>query len=494
MHWHWRVCSASWQMNGRGLRRWPRPSGVRPAVSVQPDAADGGGACRGPADRGCPGLTAARSGPGEIRQHLRLVFRSYAAAACHAARGETSGSLSLSLARVMRPGCCHGNGQAAIASFTRSGFEAAVATHVSSEVGAGGRAELASGTNSRRSGLGCGGKVARGTCGRQRVRGERRRVEACSGAAVCDPSGRVSERSVPLVLLREHLCAGEAALGAALLAEDPSHGSVEHVGVHGVPARQMLPAERPADRSSGRFPRRGAVAGLTTSEARTGACFPFRRSGGTSANSNPPAADARARGPTMTDIGSAADCRRAAVFITSPAANPWPRATSRTNASPVSTATRTCRPISSERTRSTMSRAALTARSGSSSCASGKPNSAATGSPMNFSIVPHSARSPRAGARSNAKQPVDLFRIRPSASSVDPTRSQNSAVTTRRSGVASASSRRAPHLLQNSASAGTTAPQARQFTGCSCVKATDHTPTRRQRRPCRSKTTRKYMP
>jgi len=64
----------------------------------------------------------------------------------------------------------------------------------------------------------------------------------------------------------------------------------------------------------------------------------------------------------------------------------------------------------------------------------------------------------------------------------------HSAITTRRSGVASASSSRAPHLLQNSASSDTPAPQARQLNGCSCVKATDQPP-RRQRRPCRPETT-----
>jgi hypothetical protein len=71
-------------------------------------------------------------------------------------------------------------------------------------------------------------------------------------------------------------------------------------------------------------------------------------------------------------------------------------------------------------------------------------------------------------------------------------RSQNSVVTTRRSGAASTPSSRAPHPLQNSASSNTPAPQAWQLTDCSCVNATDHTPTRRQRRPCRPGTTRKY--
>jgi hypothetical protein len=48
---------------------------------------------------------------------------------------------------------------------------------------------------------------------------------------MCDPSGCVIERSVPLVLLSERVCELEAALGAALLAENPSHTSVEPVGV-----------------------------------------------------------------------------------------------------------------------------------------------------------------------------------------------------------------------------------------------------------------------
>jgi len=38
-YWHWWVCSASCQMNGRGLRRGPRPSAMRTALSAPPDAA-----------------------------------------------------------------------------------------------------------------------------------------------------------------------------------------------------------------------------------------------------------------------------------------------------------------------------------------------------------------------------------------------------------------------------------------------------------------------
>lgn len=136
----------------------------------------------------------------------------------------------------MRQGS-RGSRQAAVASFARSGFEVAAITYVGSEVAAGDGAELAGGATTGRSVLGCGGKVARGICGRRRGGGEGRRVQACSGAAVCDPSGRVIERPVPLVLLRERVCAREAALGAVLLAKNPSHASVEHVGVHGVQAR-----------------------------------------------------------------------------------------------------------------------------------------------------------------------------------------------------------------------------------------------------------------
>jgi len=78
------------------------------------------------------------------------------------------------------------------------------------------------------------------------------------------------------------------------------------------------------------------------------------------------------------------------VFTTSPAAIPSPavgRAPRLISASPVLTPIRTWMLLSS-RAQSRIASAARTARSGSSSCATGAPNTAITASPMNFSTVP----------------------------------------------------------------------------------------------------------
>ena len=92
--------------------------------------------------------------------------------------------------------------------------------------------------------------------------------------------------------------------------------------------------------------------------------------------------------PTSTVPGSAADWMREAVLTRSPATIPWPWAPSVTAASPVRTPARAFRPGSSSGTAATRSRPARTARSASSSCAIGAPQTAITASPMNFSIVP----------------------------------------------------------------------------------------------------------
>ena len=91
----------------------------------------------------------------------------------------------------------------------------------------------------------------------------------------------------------------------------------------------------------------------------------------------------------MPFVGAAV-CRRAAVLTTSPDAMPSPasgRAPSATRASPVVIPMRTSSSPASAKV-SRMESAARTARSGSSSCATGAPNTAITASPMNFSTVP----------------------------------------------------------------------------------------------------------
>ena len=92
--------------------------------------------------------------------------------------------------------------------------------------------------------------------------------------------------------------------------------------------------------------------------------------------------------PTSTVPGSAADWMRDAVLTRSPATMPWPSAPSVTAASPVRTPARACERRIEAGTAATRSSAARTARSASSSWATGVPHTAITASPMNFSTVP----------------------------------------------------------------------------------------------------------
>ena len=107
-------------------------------------------------------------------------------------------------------------------------------------------------------------------------------------------------------------------------------------------------------------------------------------------------------------------------------------ASSETSASPVVIPTRSSSPSSTAKSR--IASAARTARSGSSSCATGAPKSAITASPMNFSTVPpwrSSSVRTRAwyGRRSASTSSGSIV----SARCVKPTRSQKTTVTTLRS-------------------------------------------------------------
>ena len=90
---------------------------------------------------------------------------------------------------------------------------------------------------------------------------------------------------------------------------------------------------------------------------------------------------------TMTHVHGRGGRRRAAVLTTSPTAigsRSDAEAPGVTSASPVATAMRACRPSPcSVNSRGSLS-AARTARSGSSSCAAGAPNTAMTVSPMSL--------------------------------------------------------------------------------------------------------------
>ena len=92
-----------------------------------------------------------------------------------------------------------------------------------------------------------------------------------------------------------------------------------------------------------------------------------------------------------TAPGAAADCSRAAVLTMSPVTKPSSTALRTATASPVWTPARACsatpRDDPSAPTRSMISSADRTARSASSSWATGVPQTAMTASPMNFSTV-----------------------------------------------------------------------------------------------------------
>ena len=152
--------------------------------------------------------------------------------------------------------------------------------------------------------------------------------------------------------------------------------------------------------------RRARARASTASQTGTGSALPFASTGSALAVLDRVLASrgtsSRRRGCRST---GAADCRRAAVLTTSPATIPSPasgRAPSATSASPVLTADphlelEPGRSFSSDASR--IASAARTARSGSSSCATGAPKSAMTASPMNFSTVPPKRSSSARSAR-----------------------------------------------------------------------------------------------
>src|SRR6266511_2867565 len=185
----------------------------------------------------------------------------------------------------------------------------------------------------------------------------------------------------------------------------------------------------------------------TTRKARhrgTGSAFPLRS--WTPAGSYMIAASVERRvdSPTRTVPGSASACTRDAVLTRSPATIPWPSAPSVTAASPVSTPMRGFNrpePTVSPRVRTacTSSIAARTARSASSSWATGVPHTAMTASPMNFSTVPpYRAMSRRHVSKYADSNSRTSSGSRASLSVVNPTRSANSTETSRRSDDAAA--------------------------------------------------------
>src|SRR6266571_1507647 len=186
----------------------------------------------------------------------------------------------------------------------------------------------------------------------------------------------------------------------------------------------------------------------------------------------------RVASPTNTCPGAAADWIREAVLTRSPATIPSPSAPIVTAASPVRTparARRSATPSSRPRwaTVAVRSRAARTARSGSSSLATGVPHTAMTASPMNFSMVPpYRVITCRHVSKYRERISRTSSASRVSERAVKPTRSANRTETSRRSatGVASdplavpgavvaPSASDVPHSPQNFAPASFDVPQ-----------------------------------
>src|SRR5215210_644166 len=170
--------------------------------------------------------------------------------------------------------------------------------------------------------------------------------------------------------------------------------------------------------------------------------------------------------PATSAPAGAADCSRAAVLTTSPVTIPSPssgRASSATTASPALTAARASSPRS--RIAARIARPDRTARSASSSCATGAPKTAITASPTNFSIVP-----PNRSTSAFARPWYAVSRARTSSGSaasdaaVKPTRSTNSTETTfrssRRDGSAPSGS---AQTMQNRARSGFSSAQRGQI-------------------------------
>ena len=162
------------------------------------------------------------------------------------------------------------------------------------------------------------------------------------------------------------------------------------------------------------------------------------------------------------------DCSRDAVFTTSPVtASPiWGPAPGATTASPVLIPWRTASDrAGSSRFSSSIAdwidRAARTARSGSSSCATGEPNTPNAASPMNLSSVPPNASISRFSRAWNGRRVA--FTSSGSAWSeraVNPTRSQNRTVTILRSSIGCAPvASGAPQNPQNRKPSGFSPPQ-----------------------------------
>ena len=205
----------------------------------------------------------------------------------------------------------------------------------------------------------------------------------------------------------------------------------------------------------------GGATARTAMDAWTGRRLPLASTGSMSAYSKESRVAMRVSGPTTTVPGSAASWSRLAVFTTSPmAVYSRPARTVPTSTSPVlmPTRMRTGTPPSAAMPAMVccMRSPARTARSASSSWATGAPNSATMASPTTLSTRP--PKSSMSSARRSKHRSTRAFTCSGSSSSeraVNPTRSAKRTVAMRRWSPTITSS--CPHEEQKRAPAGTSA-------------------------------------
>ena len=126
-----------------------------------------------------------------------------------------------------------------------------------------------------------------------------------------------------------------------------------------------------------------------TRQAGRGAALPLASSGSTASATTALRTSRQVGSPISRPPGSAADCSREAVFMASPTTGASsPDRTTSPVVIPIRAARRIGKLSFSVSSRSCISIAARTARSPSSSWASGTPNMATTASPMNFCTRP----------------------------------------------------------------------------------------------------------
>src|SRR5207248_5007536 len=242
-------------------------------------------------------------------------------------------------------------------------------------------------------------------------------------------------------------------------------------------ATRASSVSRPTNGASSPIPDRvpGASSRPSSSYVSTGSRLPFSRSGRRCRQDARCRVATLVRAPAYTPPIAAASASRAAVFTVSPMTVYSNAACTPATTSPVFNPTRSPSgappPRSSSSTRRTarcIDSAARTARSASSSCATGAPKTAMMPSPVSLSTCPPKVlTAPASAAITRSMTAPTRSGSRSSAQAVKSDRSPNSTVTTRRSvaGSSAAAGSAAPQLWQNRAPGTATVPHTGQVIG-----------------------------